>query len=164
MRGCLDTEGTKSTKGTRSANQIRVEISALTSLTLLVPFVLFVPLVLSASEIELRHELDLPRSAGRGSEYLTKRSIRKHEVRVGHQERRRVGYVLRFNTDLHILRLANRKLLAQRHIEIEEGRTSEEVSAHVAWLTSRGHEELGPLLGVEEKVLTVLQLHATEIR
>ena len=82
---------------------------------------LFVPLVFSRdSEIELCRELDLPRSAGGGSKNLTKGTSRQHEIRIRHEERRRVRYILRFNTDLDVLRLAECKLLAQRHIEIEE--------------------------------------------
>ena len=118
-------------------------------------FVFLVPFC--GLEVELRHELNLARSAGSRAENLTKRTGRQHEVRIRHEERRRVRHVLRFNTDLQVLRLAESELLAKRHIEIEERRTSEEVSAHVACFARRRYEELRPLLGSEENVLPVLE-------
>ena len=115
-------------------------------------------------EVELCRELDLARSAGGGPENLAKGTIRQHEICIRHRERRRVGDVLRLDSQLQVLRLADRKLLAERHIEIEERWTSEEVSAHVACLTRCRHKELRPLLGSEENVPPVLESNAAEIR
>src|SRR5215207_6642631 len=62
----------------------------------------FVPFVAVLLEVELRYELYFTCRAGSVPQDLTERATRQDQVCIRHCERRRVGYVLRLNTNLEV--------------------------------------------------------------
>lgn len=114
-------------------------------------------------EIELRSKLHFARSTGCVSKNLAEGASGQDQVRIGHSKRRRVGYVLSFDTKFEIFRLGEPEPFAEREINVEERWSIKEVPSHIAGLTRSGDKELRTLFRGEENVLTVFESIASEI-